>query len=610
MCIGTATTWSRFVMLRIANTSVTKGAVKFFHKKEPLSFSTRGFAQKVDRRAIFEFLNINTFDDKEIERSYKKFVLNKPFVPDTNTSVIASTADSNSSLRNNVRHFLKNAEKTTSQGLTEESVMDVFEIATKNPPSYIPTLSPSPTISPSVPASSISPQVTPPSVLSLEVYRSSLHALGQKLDERVWALTGSFLLTGMSIGIIIPCMPLLVQQLNISHGNFGLVISAFGLAKLMGNIPAAYYVDKYGRKPAIIYGLSLCSIGIGGYSLLTLPFLDPLSAMIGCRMLTGLGVSAFTAGAFMMMADVGTALNRTRTMAPAMTGFQAGIALGPAIGGLAIEYIGIPLTYATCGGLFALISLLNQRLLSETLITRNSSDTIAPAPTTAGEKDKSSVAEKSGILNAFTTAFRAWRELLRDPLVVNVVALNSLYWVALAGVQMTVLPLYMVSAPFNFTAGQIGSTFAMMSACSVFSSQPVAYLADRVGKVPAIFAGSALVTSALVAMPFATDLPQLWAVVAVLSVGSVAVQSVPTAYITEVTAGQHRTHALSLLRTAGDVGLLVGASLAGMLVDYSSFHTTIQANATLMALAAGTFAFRNFVTLSQSDKNMSEGKKK
>jgi len=526
-------------MFRIANVAVHNVTIKSKATTARILFASkrRLLSQKIDRRAIFDFLNINTFSDKEIENSYKKFVLNKsPTVileNQKNTSVIqnALTVHSNdSNLRRNVRHLLQSEDAP--KGLTEDGVMSVFETSVK----VAPTTSPSTTTSSSL-ESSTSPTPPSPPVISLEKYRSSLHALGQKLDERVWALTGSFLLTGTSIGIIIPCMPILVQQLNISHSNFGLVISAFGLAKLLGNIPAAYYVDKYGRKKAIIYGLGLCSLGIGGYSLLALPFVsDPLSFMVACRMLTGLGVSAFTAGAFMMMADVGTALNRTRTMAPAMTGFQAGIALGPALGGVAIESIGIPLTYATCGGLFALISLLNQRLLSETLIPQKSSTAVS-APTSAEKSSSSSLTQSSGVFSAFTTAFHAWRELLRDPRVVNVTALNALYWIALAGVQMTVLPLYMVSAPFNFTAGQIGSTFAMMSVCSVLSSQPVAYLADRVGKVPSIFAGSALVTVALSVMPMATDLPQLWAVTALLSVGSVVVQSVDCLY--------HRGHSWS-----------------------------------------------------------------
>lgn len=58
-------------------------------------------------------------------------------------------------------------------------------------------------------------------------------------------------------------MPLLVSQLQIPASEFGLVISAFGLSKLLGNIPSGYFVEKYGRKPSLVAGLGMCGVGLG-----------------------------------------------------------------------------------------------------------------------------------------------------------------------------------------------------------------------------------------------------------------------------------------------------------------------------------------------------------
>lgn len=58
-------------------------------------------------------------------------------------------------------------------------------------------------------------------------------------------------------------MPLLVSQLNIPPSEFGLVVSAFGLSKLIGNIPSGYFVEKYGRKPSMMVGLGMCGVGLG-----------------------------------------------------------------------------------------------------------------------------------------------------------------------------------------------------------------------------------------------------------------------------------------------------------------------------------------------------------
>ena len=110
--------------------------------------------------------------------------------------------------------------------------------------------------------------------------------------------------------------------------------------------------------------MAVCAAGLGsvGFSL------DPaLGApwLIGCRFITGFGVAAFTSGAFMYMSDISTALNRTRTMAPVMSGFQAGTAVGPAIGGVAVEYLGITNSYIAVGASIAALAVMNQLYLGE-----------------------------------------------------------------------------------------------------------------------------------------------------------------------------------------------------------------------------------------------------
>jgi hypothetical protein len=56
-------------------------------------------------------------------------------------------------------------------------------------------------------------------------YETVILDLATKIDPKIWAVSVSHLLAGVSIGIIVPCMPLLVNELNISPSFFGLIIS-------------------------------------------------------------------------------------------------------------------------------------------------------------------------------------------------------------------------------------------------------------------------------------------------------------------------------------------------------------------------------------------------
>jgi MFS family permease len=89
-------------------------------------------------------------------------------------------------------------------------------------------------------------------------------------------------------------------EIAMPSSEFGFVTSAFGISKLLGNIPSGYLVEQYGRKPVIIAGMGLCAVGMGSIGLTLLPgFGTPW--WIGCRLLSGLGVSMFVAGGTMYM---------------------------------------------------------------------------------------------------------------------------------------------------------------------------------------------------------------------------------------------------------------------------------------------------------------------
>jgi hypothetical protein len=168
-----------------------------------------------------------------------------------------------------------------------------------------------------------------------------------------------------------------------------------------------------------------------------------------------------------------------------MTSFQAGIALGPAIGGVSIHHIGIPLTYASCGALFAAIASINHFFLKETMPSSIEAvpSTVKSINNEIGKTKSDSSASSDGVLQSFRTAFSTWHEMSSESRLMNLALLNSFYWLTLAGVQMTILPLYMVSPVHMLGPGQIGASFALMSVCSVISSQPIAYISDKTGKV-------------------------------------------------------------------------------------------------------------------------------
>jgi hypothetical protein len=232
----------------------------------------------------------------------------------------------------------------------------------------------------------------------------------------------------------------------------------------------------------------------------------------------------------------------------------------------------------------------------------------------------------------------AWKELWKDPNVElrNLVKLNGLLCFTMAGTQFTLLPLLMVSplattaaaaaaaagvdlgvaetagaavdhslVGLGMSAPEIGVSFAFMSLVSFFSAQPMAYLADKYGKIPSIVSGGLLVTSSIFALPFTRNsqaffdhfsslpgeygaggalesaaaaasacseallsvgdwlpaflaVPPLLLVLVPFSLGTTVLNSTPTALMGDLTDTKDRAQGMSLLRTSGDLGFLLG----------------------------------------------------
>jgi len=181
--------------------------------------------------------------------------------------------------------------------------------------------------------------------ISLEEFEEKIKKIASAIDPRVYTLAASMMIVGSSVGVIIPVMPILVQELGMTTSEFGLVISAFGLSKLLGNVPAAFLVEKYGRRPCLIVSLLGIGTAVGGIA-----FVHNVWGLAAARFGTGLGVSVYIAASTMYNTDISNPLNRARTLAPVMAGFSAGMAIGPAIGGALVSYIGVHPTFLATGG--------------------------------------------------------------------------------------------------------------------------------------------------------------------------------------------------------------------------------------------------------------------
>ena len=406
-------------------------------------------------------------------------------------------------------------------------------------------------------------------------------------DSRVWPIAGMMLVAGIAVGVVLPVMPLLVQSMGLSAAEYGTVVSAFGLAKLVSNVPSAMMVTRLGRRATMSIGLAVV-----GFGMLGVGCANNLAMLLGARLISGVGVSALLAGATMAVADISTPLNRARMMAPMTTAFSVGTVLGPAIGGITTEWLGVGATFASVSAIFFLNALGTRFLTADTTPTP-AVHRAAPAATKAGPMNGSpSASNAASVADEFRRVVSQWRPLWADPRLRGALLLNACYWASLAGTSMTLLPLILTSSKFGLSGAAVGALFAMQAAISVVGAVPAAALADRVGPSRVLAPALAISALGMVSFSLSTDFALAAMSMGVWALGSTVLGSAPTANAANLVEADVRPQALALMRTMGDLGLLVGASSIGALATVVGSEAAIQATAALLVVAAAHYQMR------------------
>ena len=139
-------------------------------------------------------------------------------------------------------------------------------------------------------------------------FETSILEEASTVDTTVYPLAAVMFSGGLSVGTIMPVLPIIVRDLGLGPAEYGLAVSAFGATKLIGNVPAASLVETAGRRPIMVGGLLLVG---GGFAAIALA--DGTAGLAAARALTGVGVAGLMTAIQMTSSDISTPLTRAST---------------------------------------------------------------------------------------------------------------------------------------------------------------------------------------------------------------------------------------------------------------------------------------------------------
>src|SRR5699024_5871065 len=76
----------------------------------------------------------------------------------------------------------------------------------------------------------------------------------------IWILLTNIFIAFLGIGLVIPVLPTIMNELHLSGSMVGYLVAAFAMTQLLVSPIAGKWVDTVGRKKMIIIGLFLFSM--------------------------------------------------------------------------------------------------------------------------------------------------------------------------------------------------------------------------------------------------------------------------------------------------------------------------------------------------------------
>jgi predicted MFS family arabinose efflux permease len=369
----------------------------------------------------------------------------------------------------------------------------------------------------------------------------------------------SMFLTAASVNVLTPLLKQVQSEFEVDYATAGLLVSAFGLARLTFDLPAGFVEQRLGS--GRMAGLGFLILLAGSVVAAVAP---SFVLAVAARAAMGFGASILSVVILTTLSAIAPAHARTRVLTNYSLANNSAISIYPVVGGLMGELWGWRATMWLC----AVLAVGSAALLFR--ILRKVGDTSA-----AGAREVASD----------EPAVR------RSPMLL--VTMGTLYFGCVIfmlnrhGFRNTVLPLFSADQ-LGLNGLQIATGISVMSLVGIMVAIPGGFLADRWSRRAMILIGFLILAVGDLAFLGATDYATFLLAAVVLGLGDFFSAS-QTSSLTELAPRRWRARVLGGYRFAVDLGAAIGPALLAGVMQATDYRTaTVVAASLLLAAAAGS----------------------
>jgi MFS family permease len=378
-----------------------------------------------------------------------------------------------------------------------------------------------------------------------------------KLDKKIFGtLFFSIFAAVTGVGIVVPLLPVYAYDLGASGFYIGLIFGAFSLSRTFFLPYFGRLSDIRGRKPIIVPGFL-------AYVIISAAFVysNSVSTLIAIRFFQGIASAMLMPVIQAYIGDIAPRGREGITMGMFNMAMFLGLSFGPLMGGTIKDHFGLQTSFAAMGLLAFIGFFLSLFLLPPKKFERALSHGKDPV---------------------------SWKTILYEWQIVAIYLFRFAY-VVCVGIIWGFIPL-LADVEFAASASLIGFLVMLGVFISGLIHIPMGYLADRFSKKLLVAAGGLIVSYAVLSFEWAGQIEDLVFASVLFGVGGGI--SNPALMAMAVIKGS-RVNAMgsmmALMTVAHSTGMLCGALLGGLMMDFFQLRWAFPVGAAVMLGCTGYF---------------------
>jgi MFS family permease len=372
-----------------------------------------------------------------------------------------------------------------------------------------------------------------------------------------WVLFWGVFINRVSFSMLWPFLTIfMVNKLGVPLTTVTLLISLRSLSSLLGTGVVAPMMDRVGRKQGMVFGLLGSSIIFG-----VMAFASGLPIWAVLMFAHGIVMPMFNIGVYSMVADMVGEDTRPKAYALIRVVANAGIAVGPVIGG-ALAVISFEIIFVITGMVFALLALLVYLFVPETR--------------TGNIKTKNDNEARGG-----------YGVMLRDRVFLGFIGAYLLTEMA-ATHMFTLLPVY-VSGQFGLVESQYSLLVTINAVMVVLFQYSVTRYTSRFKPFAVIALGSFFYAVGTLSVAFGSTFGHFAISMVIATIGELIASPTALTLVANLAPTHMRARYMGVMEMMYPIGSGVGPVIGGLLNDNVA-PVAMWYSAGIMAFA-GTLAF-------------------